>query len=42
MAKGLHYAVQLSQPSLSLDHGWALEGKDMHLCQQGGVNDGRL
>src|SRR5216683_269358 len=38
-AKGLH-AVQSSWPSLLLDHGWALEGEDGHLCQQGGLRMG--
>ena len=39
-AEGLRHAVQLSQPSLSLDHGWALEGEDRHLRQQGGLRIG--
>ena len=37
VAEGLHHAVPSSQPSLSLDHGWALEGEDGHPCQQGGL-----
>jgi len=38
-AEGLH-AVQSSWPSLLLDHGWALEGEDGHLHQQGGSRMG--
>jgi hypothetical protein len=41
MAEGLHHAIQSSWPLLLLDCGWALEGKDVHLHQQGGVKDGR-
>jgi hypothetical protein len=35
-AKGLCHAVQSLQPSLSLDHGRALEGEDGHLHKEEG------
>ena len=39
VAEGLR-AVQSLRPSLLLDHGWALEGEDGHLRQQGGSRMG--
>jgi hypothetical protein len=40
VVEGLCRAVQSLRLSLSFDHGWALEGEDGHLCQQGGSRTG--